>query len=486
MSRNTLRPPLTPLVAAIAASALAVLVGLGDAAPASGAVKRLTFGHSVRGRKLRAVRLGDPNATRKALVVGSIHGDEREGHEIVRRLRRSHRDTRGVQLWVVKTVNPDGVDSGSRKNARGVDLNRNFSYRWRGNAPAVERLLPGPPSVLRAREPRRQAPREAAQAPGDDLVPPAVGTGAPALPRPRPFAQAVRAHRPPAGQTLSRPEASWHGHELAEPPPPGHRVRGRAAGRRAAELGGPAPRPRGGEGGAERGAGGGSCGPAAPRAGRSRRRGAARARLRRPPIDRDRIPYGQERKRQMAGYSARHYGRRKWRLRHPRAIVLHFTAGPATGPHGRRSPPIPPTWVSCPGSAHTSWSQRAGASTGWSGPRIRCRHTIGLNHRSIGVEMVQRAGRGSHWADRQILHRRGRYVRRCASSAGSSSASGSRCGTSSATRWPTTARTSRTSQGWRNDHTDWLRRDVRKFHHRLRRLLGGGVEAAYSGRCPRR
>ena len=26
-------------------------------------------------------------------------------------------------------------------------------------------------------------------------------------------------------------------------------------------------------------------------------------------------------------------------------------------------------------------------------------------------------------------------------------------------------------EGWRNDHTDWLRRDVLDFHHRLRRLL---------------
>ena len=131
----TFRPPPFRLVPAIAVSSLAMLAGLGEPTPASGALKRLTFGSSVRGTKLRAVRLGDPNATRKALVVGSIHGDETEGHEIVRILRRSHRDTPAVQLWVVKTVNPDGVDAGTRRNARGVDLNRNFSYRWRGDLP---------------------------------------------------------------------------------------------------------------------------------------------------------------------------------------------------------------------------------------------------------------------------------------------------------------------------------------------------------------
>ena len=26
-------------------------------------------------------------------------------------------------------------------------------------------------------------------------------------------------------------------------------------------------------------------------------------------------------------------------------------------------------------------------------------------------------------------------------------------------------------EGWRNDHTDWLRSDVKKFRHRLRRML---------------
>ena len=30
-------------------------------------------------------------------------------------------------MWLVKSVNPDGVQAGTAQNAQGVDLNRNFS-----------------------------------------------------------------------------------------------------------------------------------------------------------------------------------------------------------------------------------------------------------------------------------------------------------------------------------------------------------------------
>jgi protein MpaA len=87
------------------------------------------LGRSVEGRAIRAVRIGDPAAPRKALVVGAIHGEEPAGIAITRALRRM-RPT-GVDLWVVDTVNPDGLRRRTRGNARGVDLNRNFRHRWR-------------------------------------------------------------------------------------------------------------------------------------------------------------------------------------------------------------------------------------------------------------------------------------------------------------------------------------------------------------------
>jgi protein MpaA len=64
------------------------------------------------------------------LVVGSIHGSETAGHSVIRHLRTA-RVPGGVRVWTVRSANPDGARAGSRHNARGVDLNRNFPYRWR-------------------------------------------------------------------------------------------------------------------------------------------------------------------------------------------------------------------------------------------------------------------------------------------------------------------------------------------------------------------
>jgi protein MpaA len=135
--------PTRLLTSAIAILGLATLAGAA-AQLADAAGRHVKFGHSVRDRKLVAVRIGDRDAKRTGLVVGSIHGDETEGHEIVRILRHRYRDARGVKLYVVKSVNPDGVAANRRKNAHGVDLNRNFSYRWEGGVSPSSGYYPGP------------------------------------------------------------------------------------------------------------------------------------------------------------------------------------------------------------------------------------------------------------------------------------------------------------------------------------------------------
>ena len=74
------------------------------------------------------------------LVVGDVHGDEPAGEAVVRRLRSQRVD--GVTFWLVRTANPDGRKAGTRQNARGVDLNRNFPWRWRAGGPGT--YFPGP------------------------------------------------------------------------------------------------------------------------------------------------------------------------------------------------------------------------------------------------------------------------------------------------------------------------------------------------------
>ena len=86
-------------------------------------------GNSVQGRRIVAYEFGDPAAARKVLVVGCLHGDECAGVAIVNRLRRLG-PLEGVDLWLVPDANPDGHRAGTRGNARGVDLNRNFPHRW--------------------------------------------------------------------------------------------------------------------------------------------------------------------------------------------------------------------------------------------------------------------------------------------------------------------------------------------------------------------
>ena len=90
---------------------------------------RVVFGHSVKGRPLTAWSLGPRGAARKVLVVGCIHGNECAGQAITSALLHGPVPN-GVQLWLLPTLNPDGAAAGRRQNAHGVDLNRNFPYRW--------------------------------------------------------------------------------------------------------------------------------------------------------------------------------------------------------------------------------------------------------------------------------------------------------------------------------------------------------------------
>jgi murein peptide amidase A len=114
------------LPGACLAAALVAMLGVASVASA----RRVAVGRSVDGRAITAIVRGPDSARRKLLVVGCIHGNECAGVRIISALAHAgvHR---GVQLWLVPRMNPDGSAAGTRQNAHGVDLNRNFPYRWR-------------------------------------------------------------------------------------------------------------------------------------------------------------------------------------------------------------------------------------------------------------------------------------------------------------------------------------------------------------------
>ena len=86
------------------------------------------IGKSVGGRKIRAYHLGEPGK-QKVVLISTMHGDEAAPRQILTALRKGP-PIRGINLWVVPTYNPDGLARHTRKNAHGIDLNRNYPYRW--------------------------------------------------------------------------------------------------------------------------------------------------------------------------------------------------------------------------------------------------------------------------------------------------------------------------------------------------------------------
>ncbi len=113
--------------------------------PSAAPPRRVVIGHSVRGRPIVAWVLGPSTAARRILVIGVIHGNEPAGLAITTALRRRP-PPRGVQLWIVPELNPDGVAADTRQNAHGVDLNRNFPYRWQFSSDPTFASGPAPAS----------------------------------------------------------------------------------------------------------------------------------------------------------------------------------------------------------------------------------------------------------------------------------------------------------------------------------------------------
>ncbi|MGB0191751.1 MAG: M14 family zinc carboxypeptidase, partial [Nocardioides sp.] len=127
------------LVGVSALGLLATVVPLAHLAPLEAAaaprkpavVQTVTLGESVRGRPIYAYRLGEPadNGVPTVVLIGAMHGNEPRTRPALWSIKDGD-PLVGAEVWVIPTYNPDGIAAGTRKNARGVDLNRNFPYKW--------------------------------------------------------------------------------------------------------------------------------------------------------------------------------------------------------------------------------------------------------------------------------------------------------------------------------------------------------------------
>jgi N-acetylmuramoyl-L-alanine amidase len=315
------------------------------------------LGHSAQGRPIRAELVGSPRARVKLLVVGAVHGNEPAGKAIVARLRRA-RPPRGTAFWLIQDANPDGSAAGSRHNANGVDLNRNFPYRWRqqdgvyesGSGPASEPETQAIQRFVERERPRvtlwyHQALRMVVKSTGDPALERLYSRRS-GLPRRR----LPRYH----GTAVSWQNTTFAGDTAFVVELPDGRL--------------PAPGAR-----------------------RHARAALALARAVAPPrVVQRPIPYDAERKADMRAYARRHYGIDDHRLRDPKVIVQHYTVTTSFPPvFDTFAPNRPdPELGELPGVCAHYVIDRDGTIYQLVSTRIMCRHTVGLNWTAIGIEHV--------------------------------------------------------------------------------------------------
>src|SRR5215210_6280570 len=338
---------LSALVAGMAAAAVAGA----PAAPAQSSGWE-TIGRSAQNRPIQAMRVGSPRARVKVLVVGQVHGNEPAGRAVIARLRRV-RPPRGTAIWLVDDANPDGSAAGTRHNSHGVDLNRNFPYRWQ-QQDGVYESGPGPASEPETQVMQRFIERERPRVTlwyHQALHIVVKSTGDPVLERlyvprrslPRYHGTAV------SWQNHSFPGDSAFVVELPGGPLPSTGVRRHAN----AVL--------------------------------------ALARAIAPPrVLSKPIPFGGGRKADMADYAQRHYGINGFRLQNPRVIVEHYTVTSSFQPvfdYFSRNEPDPELHE-LPGVCSHFVIDRDGTIYRLVPTSIMCRHTVGLNWTAVGIEHV--------------------------------------------------------------------------------------------------
>jgi len=106
-----------------------------------------SIGASVRGRGITAYQFGEgPNPV---IYMGAMHGSEANSRTLMmewfNELNANPGRLTTRSLVVIPAVNPDGLATGSRLNANGVDLNRNFpAADWKSVVTSPDNPNPTP------------------------------------------------------------------------------------------------------------------------------------------------------------------------------------------------------------------------------------------------------------------------------------------------------------------------------------------------------
>ncbi len=141
------RFPYVRLHAVLALVLLAALVAPGSTPTRAAGIETFTIGESIQGRPIEGVRIG--TGPRSIVLVGAIHGSEQNSAVLTGDLldhfsANQHLLPADVSLYFVRELNPDGVAVGSRYNANGVDLNRNWpTENWQPDTFDASGSVPG-------------------------------------------------------------------------------------------------------------------------------------------------------------------------------------------------------------------------------------------------------------------------------------------------------------------------------------------------------
>lgn len=104
-----------------------------------------TIGYSAEGRPLYVFYRGEPTAPLRILLLAGQHGDEPLAMEAVAHLAAADNLSSLVSadcsLAFVPCLNPDGVVAATRKNARGIDLNRDHQLLVATETEALHRFV---------------------------------------------------------------------------------------------------------------------------------------------------------------------------------------------------------------------------------------------------------------------------------------------------------------------------------------------------------